>query len=316
MTHYPARFSDHWPLLPYAELAHTVDYIRRLVQVGGKYTLDQTFEPCWGNIVLDVTPRGLSTPTLRLAGTTFRVHFDLLGSRVVLETSNGTRTIPLRTQSIADFYDHFVSTAAGVGIPAPRTAIATEIPGATALDLDREVRHWDPRAAQLVWSGFDNAADALERWQAPYRGHRPRTGVMWGGFDLSATRYRGAALVPPMDRPAFMQHGMNEEEVALGFTFGSPDSPTASMYAYIAPQPAGMDARWWGTPGATWVPTAGLVVLPWPDVIAADDPTAAIIGFGDAVYTAAVELAGWPADLTGPRRDGWHASHHAPSDLS
>ncbi len=317
MTKYTAAPStDHWPALTYTELAPTVDYVRRLVQIGGKYTLDQTFEPCWGNIVLDVTPRGLSTPTLRVAGVTFRVHYHLLDARAMLETSNGTRAIPLRTQSIADFYAAFVTTAAGLGIPAPRSAIATEIPGAAALDIDGEVRQWEPEAARLVWSGFNAAADALERWQAPYRGHRPRTGVMWGGFDLSATRYRGAALVAPADRPVFMQHGMNEEEVALGFTFGSPDSPTATVYAYIAPQPDGMDARSWGTPGAAWVPAVGLALLPWRDVIMAPDPTTAIIDFGDAVYGAAVDLAGWPTDLTGPRHDGWHASHMPPSGAS
>ena len=43
---------DPWPALPYPQLAPAADYVRRLVQIAGKYTLDQLFEPSWGNIVL------------------------------------------------------------------------------------------------------------------------------------------------------------------------------------------------------------------------------------------------------------------------
>lgn len=302
-----------WPALPYTELAPTVDYLRRLVQIGAKYTLDQTFEPSWGNIVLDVTPRGLSTPTLRVGDVTFRVHYRLLDSEVSLETSNGTETLALRTQSVADFWVAFVAAAAERGLPAPGSAVAAEIPGAPSLDTDRQVRPWQPDAARLVWAGFNAAGSALEQWQAPYRGHRPRTGVMWGGFDLSATRYRGVSLAPPADRPAFMQHSMIEEEVALGFSFGSSDLPMAAVYAYIAPQPDGIGQHAWGPAGSAWLPEAGLAVLPWHDAVAADDPAQAIIEFGDAAYAAAVDLAGWPANLVGPRFDGWHASHTPPA---
>jgi hypothetical protein len=42
-------------------------------------------------------------------------------------------------------------------------------------------------------------------------------------------------------------------------------------------------------------------------------PHSAIVSFADAVYDAAVETAGWPADLVGPRFDGWHASRTAPA---
>lgn len=312
MTGHTTARIDRWPTLSYADLEPTLDYVRRLVQVGAKYTLDQTFEPSWGNIVLDVSPRGLSTPTLRVGGVTFRVHCHLLDAQVVIESDNGIGVVGVQTQSVADFYTEFVDAAAALGIPAPGSPVATEIPGAANLDMDHEVRIWRPEEAQLIWAGFNAAAGALERWQAPYRGHRPRTGLMWGGFDLSATRYRGVALVAPTDRPVFMQHGMNEEEVALGFSVGSPDSPSAGVYAYIAPQPDGIEERRWGTPGAAWVPEAGLAVLGWSDVIAAEDPAQAIIDFGDAVYGTAVDLAGWPANLVGSRHDGWHASHVRP----
>jgi len=305
---------DLWPELPYPELAPAVDHVRRLVQIAGKYTLDQLFEPSWGNIVLGVTARGLATRTLRIGYVTFNVHYRLLDSDVVIEASTGIRSVGLRTQSVAAFYAEFVAAAAELGIPAPGSTITAEVADAPHLDADEEIRAWSASAGQLIWSGFNAAADALERWQAPYRGHRPPVGVMWGGFDLSATRYRGAAITPPAGRPAFMQRGMAEEVVAAGFSFGSPDSPQAAFYAYIEPAPQGLDRWRWGTDGAAWDAAAGLAALPWETAAAAGRPRDAVIDFADAAYAAAVDLSGWPARLAGPRYDGWHASRTPPEE--
>jgi hypothetical protein len=105
---------------------------------------------------------------------------------------------------------------------------------------------------------------------------------------------------------------MVEEYVAVGFSFGTPDAPAAGMYAYIAPQPDGLEGRPWGVEDASWVPEAGMVLWPWEAVRASADPHAAVVSFADAVYDAAVETAGWRADLVGPRFDGWHASRTPP----
>jgi len=80
------------------------------------------------------------------------------------------------------------------------------------------------------------------------------------------------------------------------------------VYAYIAPQPDGLDERAWGPAAATWEPEAGLVLLPWDALRRLADPEEAIVQFGDAVYAAAAETAGWPIELVGPRHDGWYAS--------
>ncbi|MGW4905137.1 hypothetical protein [Streptomyces sp. NPDC004270] len=55
-------------------------------------------------------------------------------------------------------------------------------------------------------------------------------------------------------------------------------------------------------------PDAGLVRLPWARLRETADPHQAIVAFGDAVYDAAVETAGRPSDLVGPRVVGWYMS--------
>ena len=54
-----------WAARPDISVAPTIDHIHRLAQIGGKYTLDQIYEPNWGNIALDVTGRGFATSTVR-----------------------------------------------------------------------------------------------------------------------------------------------------------------------------------------------------------------------------------------------------------
>lgn len=49
---------EAWPVLDHAELAPMIEYVNRVVQVAGKYSLDEPFEVGWGNIVLEVSPAG------------------------------------------------------------------------------------------------------------------------------------------------------------------------------------------------------------------------------------------------------------------
>jgi hypothetical protein len=305
-----ASSRDPWPPLPDEEIRPTIDHLHRLTQIGGKYTLDQPYEFNWGNIVLAVTPRGFSTPTLRTGDLLFAVDYELLDDRVTVSATSGHVSLPLGPGSVADFYERFVEAVAPLGIPPLKTTVEPEIPDAPTLDEDREQRPYDGEVARRVWSAFASAAGALIEWQAPYRGHRPPVGIMWGGFDLSATRYSGRVVTPPDTMPVFQQNGTAGEVVALGFALGDDESPAAACYAYIAPSPEGIETADFGVDEAAYLPDAGLISLPWDAVRASDDPGAAIVRFGDAVYEAAIELGGWPKDLTGSRHDGWYASNN------
>ncbi|MFC0601102.1 DUF5996 family protein [Streptomyces palmae] len=308
---------DAWPELDHAELAPMVDYVNRISQVAGKYTLDYPFEAGWGNVVLEVTPRGLGTPVFRHPDVTFTVHYRLLDGDVVIETDKDERRLPLTGGSVAAFYQAFCDAAVELGMPRPRTSLICEIPDSPAtFEDDRAERTWDPHAARLMWQAMNMASSGLEAWQAPFLGHRPRVGVMWGGFDLSATRHRAQPTTPPKDAPTFMQNAQLNAYVSVGFSFKNvPDRPSIGMYAYIWPQPDGLEGRSWGVDGATWEADAGLVLLPWDVLRRTEDPHQAIVMFGDAVYQAAIDTADWPSDLVGPRVDGWRASRTPASTL-
>ena len=95
-----------WPAAPPSAISPTVDYLHRLAQIAGKYTLDQIYEPNWGNIVLDVTGRGYATPTLRHeGGIVFRVDFDLIDGRVTIAANTGNASLPLADGTVAEFFE-------------------------------------------------------------------------------------------------------------------------------------------------------------------------------------------------------------------
>jgi hypothetical protein len=222
--------------------------------------------------------------------------------------------MPLSDGSVADFYASFCDVVAGLGIHRPGSSLICEIPGAPPHFEDDTVRRsWDRDTARLMWRALNLAADGLEAWQAPFLGHRPRVGVMWGGFDLSATRHRALHTAPPPKGPPFMQNAQLNAYVSVGFSFDNTKMnnapvPPIGMYAYIWPQPDGLEGRSYGVEGADWYPEAGLMLLPWDSLRRLPDPRQAIVKFGDAVYQAAVETAGWPTDVFVPRVDGWYVS--------
>jgi hypothetical protein len=298
-----------WAARPDISVAPTIDHIHRLAQIGGKYTLDQIYEPNWGNIALDVTGRGFATSTVRRGDVIFRVDYDLLDDQVTIAANTGRICLPLQAGCVATFYADFVAAAATLGIPAPGSTIEPEIPSAPRADADDEERPYEPTVASWVATAYASAADALTTWQAPYRGHRPRVGIMWGGFDLFAPRYNGQPITPSDQDPMFLRNGNTEEVAAVGLVLGDDTSP-ANFYAYVSPSPAGFAEADLAVPGAHYDAAAGVANLPWDAARAMPDPAAAVVAFGDAVYRAAVELGGWGSDLILERRDGWFAGKY------
>ncbi|MFG3024749.1 DUF5996 family protein [Streptomyces sp. NPDC048254] len=241
------------------------------------------------------------------------MHYNLLDGDVAIEADNGSRTVPLPKGSGATFYTSFCDAADGPGIHPPRSSLICEIPDAPPrFEDDRVERVWDDHAARLIWTALDLAADGLEAWQAPFLGYRPRVGVMWG-VALSATRYRAGTAVPTPHQPPFLQNAQRDTYVSVGFSFGDAKAPDVGMYAYIWPPPDG--DRSWGVEGAAWHPDAGLVRLPWARLRETADPHQVIMAFGDAVHDAAVETAGWPSELVGPRVEGWYMSRTPPGSV-
>ncbi len=309
MAHAPAE-RPVWPVVEFDDVYPTVEFVHRIGQIAGKYTLSETFEPAWGHIAMVVNPRGFRTPSVRSGAVDFEATYDLVGDQVHISTVDDVKSVALRVgMSVADLYGDFVGAAGALGILPPSTPFEVELADGKKFAEDTTERHYDSGAATAIATAMSRAARAFGRWQAPFIGYRPPVGLMWGGFDIAATRYRGRGLDPPADRPIFQQNGMNGEVVALGFWFGDPSNPSPGFYGYTSPPAPSLATADLSGLGATWVAEAGMAVLPWASAAAHSDPDDLIVRFGDAVYEAALRDGQWQEPRTIDRHPGPIASN-------
>src|SRR4051812_45050712 len=119
-------------ILPELDLnawSDTQTTLHRWTQIVGKTRLK--FAPMqnhWWQVVLYVTSRGLSTSPIPYEGRTFEISFDFNNHELVIITSEGeTRTMPLRSRSVADFYNEYLATLRSVGVSAKLWPVPVEM---------------------------------------------------------------------------------------------------------------------------------------------------------------------------------------------
>ena len=86
-------------------------------QIVGKIRLSLTpwLNHSW-HVTLYVTARGLTTSPIPYGPRVFQISFDFIDHQLRIETSDGAqRQLPLRPQSVADFYAAVIAALAGVG---------------------------------------------------------------------------------------------------------------------------------------------------------------------------------------------------------
>src|SRR5438132_9744259 len=113
------RAVDLWPPLAYAEWVDTLHAVHMWTQIVGKIRLALTpLVNHWWNSTLYVTPRGLTTATMHSGDIALEIEFDFVGHLLHIRSSNAkTVRLPLKPQSVADFYNEYVAALRGIGVP-------------------------------------------------------------------------------------------------------------------------------------------------------------------------------------------------------
>src|SRR2546421_9985359 len=101
-----SKIEEIWPALPFAEWKETANSLHMWAQVVGKVRL--ALSP-WTNhswhVTLYLTARGLTTSPIPFQSRILEIRFDFVGHELRLLTSDGgLRNIPLRAQTVAQFY--------------------------------------------------------------------------------------------------------------------------------------------------------------------------------------------------------------------
>ena len=108
-----------WPDLSYGGWSDTLATLQLWTQIVGKIRLTLTpwLNHSW-QTPLYVTARGLGTSPIPIGAEIFDIEFDFIGHRLAVRTSRGAeRFLPLKAQSVADFYGATLDLLDSMGVP-------------------------------------------------------------------------------------------------------------------------------------------------------------------------------------------------------
>jgi hypothetical protein len=293
-----------WPRLPFAEWQDTCDTLHMWTQIVGKTRLALApMENHWWQVPLYLTTRGFGTSPMPYRNRTLDVEFDFIEHRLGLHTSEGeSRTIPLRPQSVADFYHAYLDALRSLAIEVRIRPVPVEVVTAIPFPEDRVHAAYDADAAERWWRLTAQADRVLKRFRGRFLGKQSPVHFFWGSFDLAATRFSGRpapkhAGGAPNCPDYVMVEGYSRECSSCGLWPGGPALPEPAFYAYAYPEPAGYGDRPAGPSGAYYHPELHEFVLPSEVVRTSTAPDQTLLEFYQSAYEAAADLGRWDRPL-------------------
>jgi hypothetical protein len=283
------------PPLPLDSWADTLATVHIWTQIVGKVRL----ELCplvnhWWNVPLYVTARGLTTSLMPYGGEAVEISFDFIDHKLRIETCEaGFREIPLRPQSVADFYRAFLAAMSGLGVPVKIWTMPQEVADPIRFEKDEQHKSYDAEAMHNFWRILAWVDGVFKEFRAPFLGKVSPVHFFWGSFDLAVTRFSGR---PAPERPgadAVTREAYSDEVSSAGFWAGGGDIKGTEFYSYASPEPAGYSEYKIGPAAAYYHPQMKEFLLMYDDVRAADSPKDALMKFLQTTYEAAANLAKW-----------------------
>jgi Family of unknown function (DUF5996) len=288
-----------WPDLSYSAWSETLATLHLWTQIVGKIRL--TLTP-WLNhgwqTPLYVTARGLGTSPIPIGAETFEIEFDFVAHRLNVRTSRGAEQfLPLRPQSVADFFSALIDLLDRMGIRVAIKETPNEVPDPIRFSEDRMHATYDAAAAHRFWRALAQADRIFKLFRSGFIGKASPVHFFWGSFDLAVTRFSGRPAPPhPGGVPGLpddvAREAYSHEVSSAGFWPGNAAFPRAAFYSYAYPEPAGFRDRKI-TPGGAFDTTLGEFILPYETVARAGEPDALLLDFLSTTYAAAADAGGW-----------------------
>ena len=144
---------DQWPALSWSEWEPTAKTLHMWTQIVGKTRLALTpLQNHWWNVPLYVTARGLGTSAMACGDDVLDIEFDFVAHVLHLRLGSGKdHTLPLRPQSVADFYQEYLDCLKGLGVSVKINPMPVEIPNPIRFDLDTVHQSYDAEYVGRFW---------------------------------------------------------------------------------------------------------------------------------------------------------------------
>jgi Family of unknown function (DUF5996) len=289
------RVSENWPELPWQAWEPTASTLHMWTQIVGKTRLALTpLQNHWWNVPLYVSARGLTTSAMFYKGELLDIEFDFVSHDLHFRLSSGANvSVPLRRQTVADFYQEFQSCLGALGVSVEIHPTPVEIPGPIPFLEDRTHASYDPDYAQRFWRVLSNTDRLFKVFSSHFLGKISPVHFFWGSFDLAVTRFSGRRAPPRPQADLITREAYSHEVISAGFWPGNGGFGAPAFYCYAAPSPAALDQEAIQPRAGYFDPKLGEFLLKYDDVRVAASPEDAVLEFLQSTYEAGANLAKW-----------------------
>lgn len=293
----PIRTSlaDSLPALPLRSWSETLDTVHMWSQIVGKVQMELTpMVNHWWNVTLRVTSRGLATPPIPHGLGSFEIVFDFLEHKLTVEMNDGnSRALPLRPQSVAEFYQQFMSALASLGINVRIWTMPVEIPNPIRFEIDHVHAAYDADAVQRFWRILLWVQNVFAEFRARFLGKVSPVHFFWGSFDLAVTRFSGESAPERPGADSITREAYSHVVSSAGFWAGGGAIDAPAFYSYAAPLPEGFARQPIRPKEAFYDLQLGEFLLMYDDVRQATSPRDSLLEFLQSTYEAAAILGNW-----------------------
>ncbi|HJY05603.1 MAG TPA: DUF5996 family protein, partial [Bryobacteraceae bacterium] len=225
---------DLWPPLPWDEWKDTASTLHMWTQIVGKTRLALTpLENHWWNVPFYVSAHGLSTSAMPYEGDLFEIEFDFVHHQLHVRVSSGAaRSLALRPQSVASFYDEYTSLLRSLGIEVKIHPTPVEISDPIPFRQDNQHASYDSEYAHRFWLILSRADVLFKNFRASFLGKASPVHFFWGSFDLAVTRFSGRPAPPRPNADAITREAYSHEVISAGFWPGNGGFGAPAFYCY------------------------------------------------------------------------------------
>jgi hypothetical protein len=283
------------PELPLEAWQNTYGTLHMWTQIIGKLRL--ALSPLinhWWEVPLYVNARGLTTSAIPYEDEIFEVQFDFIDHQLTIQTSGGSsKSMPLRAESVADFYAKFMSALKSLGIEVKIWTMPVEVANPIPFERDTQHASYDPEYAQRFWQILIFCDTVFKEFRSRFIGKDSPVHFFWGSFDLCVTRFSGRRAPERPGADPVTREAYSHEVISAGFWPGGGEIKGAAFYAYAAPEPAGFAQQSVQPSAAFYHPNLNEFLLMYDDVRKAASPREALLSFLQSTYEAGANLAQW-----------------------
>jgi len=246
------------------------------------------------NVAFQITPRGLATPLLFQGDRAFEITFNFVDRQLeILCNDGGAELIPLRPQTVADFYPELMGRLKNMGFEVKIWPMPVEILNPIRFDEDTVHRSYDADQAEAFWRVLLAIKPVFDEFRCGFVGKCSPLHFFWGSFDLALTRFSGKKAPARPGADSVTQEAYSHEVISHGFWPGSGPVQEAAFYSYAVPEPPGFAEATIRPSDAYYHPVLHEFILPYDAVRMAPFPEADLRAFLDSTYDVGSRLARW-----------------------